>query len=128
MEHPFDATSLHRTSLSPGTYMTGVNPDDMQRIEPLAIDVPCKSGDLLLFSNVVVHRGKLTTLDAPCVSLRAPALKGGVNSTDAARWSADWRFQDASKPTFREEQGHIVWSEAGGGLQSSSQWAEASLS
>ena len=92
--------------------MTGVNADDMSRLEPLAIDVPCSCGDLLLFSNVVIHRG-------------------GVNSTDSARWSADWRFQDSAKPTYREENGHVVWSEDASDssvVRTPAQWAALDLS
>ena len=58
-----------------------------------AIDVECRVGDVVLFNNILVHRG-------------------GVNSTDRIRWTFDWRFQDAAKSTFRDEHGHIVWAKS----------------
>jgi len=76
--------------VKPGEYLTSVNFQDMKVLEPQAIDVVCEPGDLVLFSNLLVHRG-------------------GENSTDTIRWSLDWRFQDASKSTHRAENGHVVW-------------------
>lgn len=72
-----------------GAYMTGVSPDLIQHNLKDAVDIECSPGDLVLFNNILVHRG-------------------GVNSTSKIRWSFDWRFQDASKSTFRKENGHVV--------------------
>ena len=72
-----------------GTYKTGVDPDLIRDELKDAIDIECSPGDLVLFKNLLIH----------C---------GGVNSTSKIRWSFDWRFQDASKNTFRKERGHIV--------------------
>jgi ectoine hydroxylase-related dioxygenase (phytanoyl-CoA dioxygenase family) len=63
----------------------------MAKIEQAAVDIECEPGDVVLFSNILVH----------C---------GGQNSTKKIRWSLDWRFQDASKPTLRAENGHIIYS------------------
>ena len=72
-----------------GTYKTGVNPDLIKDDLKNAVDIECSPGDLVLFNNLLIHRG-------------------GVNLTSKIRWSFDWRFQDASKDTFRKEKGHIV--------------------
>ena len=72
-----------------GTYMTGVFPDLIENNVNDAVDIECGPGDLVLFNNILVH----------C---------GGVNSTNKIRWSFDWRFQDASKSTYRDEKGHII--------------------
>ncbi len=31
--------------------------------------------------------------------------------SDHVRWSFDWRYQDATFPTCRLEQGHVMWSD-----------------
>ena len=77
-----------------GTYKTAVRPDLLAAAVAAAggeIDVECGPGDVVLFSNILIHRG-------------------GVNTTDKIRWSFDWRFQDAAKNTYRAERGHVVWS------------------
>ena len=48
----------------------------------------------MLFSNILVHRG-------------------GTNTTETVRWSFDWRFQNAAKPTLRQHNGHIVYCKDG---------------
>jgi len=72
-----------------GTYMTGAREELIRDDIGTAIDVECNPGDVVLFSNILVHRG-------------------GVNTTEQIRWSFDWRFQDASKSTYRAEKGHVV--------------------
>lgn len=74
----------------PGLYMTGVVQSKVDEIEHLAVDVPASPGDLVLFGNILVHRG-------------------GQNDTETARWTMDWRFQDAEKSTLRSETGHVIW-------------------
>ena len=69
--------------------MTGVREELIRDDIGTAIDVECNPGDVVLFSNILVHRG-------------------GVNTTEQIRWSFDWRFQDASKSTYRAEKGHVV--------------------
>ena len=78
-------------SVPAGTYMTGVRKDLIEKCqkELETIDVECNPGDLVLFSNILIHRG-------------------GINTTDKIRWSFDWRFQDSNKSTFRNENGHVV--------------------
>ena len=89
-----------------GTYMTGIESltaDDLNR----AVSITCSPTDVVLFSNLLIHRG-------------------GVNRTDKTRWSFDWRFQDATKPTHRRENGHIVL-EGGKRTMDAAAWANLSL-
>lgn len=98
-------------SLKSDKYVTTINAEDITRLEPKAIDVACEVGDVVLFSQILMHRG-------------------GKNTSDHIRWSFDWRFQDASKPTCREHQGHLVHSEVDPAkvVSTSTQWAKLSLS
>lgn len=89
-----------------GSYMTAVNAKDVARLEPRAVDVECDPGSVVLFSNLLVHRG-------------------GQNTTDKIRWSFDWRFQDAAKRTCRPDGGHVV---AGpGAVADAADWAARRL-
>ena len=94
-------------SVPAGTYMTGIENLD-PKDKAAAIDVECSPGDVVLFSNLLVHRG-------------------GINRTEKTRWSFDWRFQDASKPTHRAESGHVVF-ENGKRAIDASNWASLELS
>jgi ectoine hydroxylase-related dioxygenase (phytanoyl-CoA dioxygenase family) len=58
-----------------------------------AVDVICNPGDVVLFSNLLFHRGQ-------------------PNVTQTVRWSADWRYQDATQPTLRVTEGHMARSKA----------------
>ena len=73
-----------------GKFKTQINKVDMDKIEDRAIDVELGPTDVVFFNNILVHRG-------------------GSNTTDTVRWSVDWRFQDAAKPTHRKEEGHVCW-------------------
>jgi len=99
------------TSAIPGTYMTGVREDLLAPLLAKAIPIECDPGDVVLFSNMLVHRG-------------------GVNQTNAIRWSFDWRYQDAARPTLRDLQGHIVSSRNGQDncVKTAEQWASLNLS
>eukprot|EP00039_Didymoeca_costata_P032654 m.38732 g.38732 ORF g.38732 m.38732 type:complete len:310 (-) comp9467_c0_seq2:113-1042(-) len=76
---------------SVGAYKTTIKASLMAPLEKDALDIELGPGDVVLFSNILVHRG-------------------GTNTSDGIRWSLDWRFQDAAKSTMRSEQGHVVWS------------------
>ena len=55
--------------------------------------------------------------------------RGGVNQTNAIRWSFDWRYQDAARPTLRDLKGHVVSSKIGQDyIKTAEQWALLSLS
>ena len=53
------------------------------------VDVELDPGDLVVFHNMLCHRGL-------------------ANLTQTIRWSLDWRYQDVAQPTLRAEQGHIA--------------------
>ncbi|MEX0742688.1 MAG: phytanoyl-CoA dioxygenase family protein [Phycisphaeraceae bacterium] len=89
----------------PGTHKLGVVPHtkkkhyleiDAEYIQPRldqTVDVICDPGDVVLFSNLLFHMGQ-------------------PNRSDAIRWSCDWRYQDATQPTGRQEHGHLARSTA----------------
>lgn len=73
-----------------GQYKTQIDPAALELHLPGAVPVEMAAGDAVFFSNLLFH----------C---------GGNNDSDHIRWSFDWRFQDATKPTHRPERGHTVW-------------------
>jgi phytanoyl-CoA hydroxylase len=75
-----------------------------------AVDIECDPGDVILFSNMLFHRGL-------------------PNHTDTIRWSCDWRYQDASQSTMRAERGHLARSQAHPNqvVSSATQWASLSF-
>jgi phytanoyl-CoA hydroxylase len=90
----------------PGTHRLGVVPHGMgahgyleiaeEHLAPRrpdAVDVVLDPGDVVLFSNLLFHRGQ-------------------PNRSRTIRWSLDWRYQDATQPTLRPEQGHLARSRA----------------
>lgn len=78
------------TNLAPGTYMTGIPLKIVKTLISQFISIECNPGDVVLFNNLLVHRG-------------------GVNNSEKIRWSFDWRYQDAAKSTLRELNGHILY-------------------
>jgi ectoine hydroxylase-related dioxygenase (phytanoyl-CoA dioxygenase family) len=54
-----------------------------------AINVEVDPGDVVLFDNLMMHRGL-------------------PNRSSKIRWSLDWRYQDATQSTMRKEQGHMA--------------------
>ncbi len=75
-----------------------------------AVDVECDPGDVVLFSNLLFHMGQ-------------------DNMSDTVRWSADWRYQDATQSTMRSQRGHLARSKANPDqvVQSARQWAQLSF-
>ena len=75
-----------------------------------AVDIVCDPGDVVLFSNMLFHRGL-------------------PNQTDAVRWSCDWRYQDGRQSTLRAEHGHIARSAARpqDAVKSAAQWTSLSF-
>lgn len=85
----------------PGTHKLGTVPHESREyyleiaqgsLDPYvksAIDVELDPGDVVLFQNLLFHRGQ-------------------PNHSDSIRWSFDWRYQDATQPTLRKEEGHIA--------------------
>jgi phytanoyl-CoA hydroxylase len=75
-----------------------------------AVDIELNPGDVVLFSNLLFHQGL-------------------PNRSEGIRWSADWRYQDATQSTLREEGGHLVRSQAEPDkvVQSADRWTELSF-
>ena len=107
----------------PGTHKLGVVPHAQKNkfyleiaeeyLQPRlaeAINVELDPGDVVLFSNLLFHRG-------------LPNRSGKI------RWSSDWRYQDARQSTLHTEQGHIARSRSSPGrtVRDAQQWAELSF-
>ena len=60
---------------------------------PRAVDITTDPGDVVLFSNMLLHQGL-------------------PNHSDHVRWSVDWRYQDATQGTMRRARGHLARSRA----------------
>jgi ectoine hydroxylase-related dioxygenase (phytanoyl-CoA dioxygenase family) len=85
----------------PGTHRLGSVPHESRthyleivqtQLEPLldqAVDIVLDPGDVVLFSNMLFHQGL-------------------PNRSQQIRWSVDWRYQDATQPTLRPQNGHIA--------------------
>lgn len=86
---------------APGTHKLGVVPhekrdhyleiasDQLSRFVGETVAIELEPGDVVLFHNLLFHRG-------------LPNLSDGI------RWSCDWRYQDANQPTMRKEKGHLA--------------------
>lgn len=104
----------------PGTHKLGVVPHEKKKYyleiadeylkprEKDAIDIEMNPGDIVLFSNLLFHRGL-------------------PNLTKAVRWSMDWRYQDANQDTLRKEKGHIARSRQNSesAINSAKEWTDA---
>lgn len=102
----------------PGTHKLGTVPHEsreyyleiaQESLDPhveAAIDVELDPGDVVLFQNLLFHRGQ-------------------PNHSDKIRWSFDWRYQDATQPTLRKEEGHIARSRGNpaSAVKSADEWA-----
>lgn len=106
----------------PGTHRLGVVPHEQREhyleIAPdvlaqhvsAAFPIETDPGDVVVFDNLLFHRGL-------------------PNRSNRIRWSLDWRYQDATQPTMRAEEGHLArsgrypqWAVA-----SSQEWAARSF-
>lgn len=102
----------------PGTHKLGTVPHESREyyleiakesLDPYvksAIDVELDPGDVVLFQNLLFHRGQ-------------------PNRSQQIRWSFDWRYQDATQPTLRKEEGHIARSRSNpaSAVKSAEEWA-----
>ena len=75
-----------------------------------AVNIELDPGDLVLFHNLLFHRGL-------------------PNHRPEIRWSADWRYQDATQSTLRKENGHLARSRRHpeATVQSAAAWASLSF-
>ena len=85
----------------PGTHKLGVvrhvtkkhyleiAPEVLDPLLSSAIDIELNPGDVVLFHNLLFHRGL-------------------PNLSKSVRWSLDWRYQDATQPTLRKQSGHLA--------------------
>jgi hypothetical protein len=69
-----EAARSQAQQLPAGTFATAINAEDMARLAAHAIDVECCPGDLVLFSNVLVHLEYSPALYQTFPKLAAPAL------------------------------------------------------
>eukprot|EP00045_Choanoeca_perplexa_P003578 m.32051 g.32051 ORF g.32051 m.32051 type:complete len:318 (+) comp12118_c0_seq1:75-1028(+) len=92
-------------------FTTQIQPELMEDLVESAIDVCTQPGDLVIFSNMLIHGAY-------------PNRKEGF-----VRWSLDWRYQDGELDTLRPEQGHVVRSllDMDREVQSPEEWEAASL-
>jgi len=107
----------------PRTHKLGIVPHEKRQyyleiakgeLEPRmneVVDVITDPGDVVLFSNLLFHCGQ-------------------PNRTNTIRWSCDWRYQDASQPTLRLEDGHLARSAAKPDrvVRNAEQWARLKFS
>jgi ectoine hydroxylase-related dioxygenase (phytanoyl-CoA dioxygenase family) len=92
-------------------YYLEIAPDVLAPYADQAINIELDPGDIVLFHNLLFHRGL-------------------PNHSQQIRWSADWRYQDATQPTLRQENGHIARSRSHPeqAVQSAAQWEKLTFS
>jgi phytanoyl-CoA hydroxylase len=92
-------------------YYLEIAQDVLAPLEGQAVNIELDPGDIVLFHNLLFHRGL-------------------PNHSQQIRWSADWRYQDATQPTLRKENGHIARSRSHPeqAVQSAAQWATLTFS
>jgi phytanoyl-CoA hydroxylase len=73
----------------PREYYLEIRQDFLAPCISAATPIVMDPGDVVLFSNMLFHRGL-------------------PNKSAAIRWSVDWRYEDATYPTMRDEDGHIA--------------------
>lgn len=73
-------------------YYLRIHDDYIKPVEADAVRIEIAPGDVVIFSNLLFHRGL-------------------PNRAAHIRWSLDFRYQDARQPTLRTTQGHLLRSE-----------------
>jgi ectoine hydroxylase-related dioxygenase (phytanoyl-CoA dioxygenase family) len=101
----------------PGSHQLGAVPHEQrphyleiarEYLEPRldqAVPIEADPGNVILFHNLLFHQGL-------------------PNHSRTIRWSLDWRYQDATQPTMRPEQGHIARSRSdpASAVKSAAEW------
>ncbi len=72
-------------------YYLRIHDDHIQPVVAQAVTIEINPGDVVIFSNLLFHRGL-------------------PNRSNHVRWSVDFRYQDATQPTLRNTQGHLLCS------------------
>jgi len=70
-------------------YYLEIAPEHLAVRAEQAVNVELDPGDVVLFHNLLFHQGL-------------------PNQSKSIRWSLDWRYQDATQPTMRRENGHMA--------------------
>ena len=73
-------------------YYLRIHDDYIKPVEGDAVRIEIEPGDVVIFSNLLFHRGL-------------------PNRTEHIRWSLDFRYQDARQPTLRTTQGYLLSSQ-----------------
>ena len=83
-----------------------ISPEFIDPVQNASIPIELDPRDVVLFDNLLFHRGL-------------------PNKSETIRWSVDWRYQNATEPTNRKENGHVARSVARHSevVSSGSQWA-----
>ncbi len=94
----------------PREYYLEISQDSLAPWESEAIAVVMDPGDVVLFNNMLFHRGL-------------------PNKSTTIRWSLDWRYEDATYPTMRDQEGHIARSSRNPSLavRDAAHWSELSF-
>jgi phytanoyl-CoA hydroxylase len=104
------APKTHKLGLVP-YHQKGIHLEiDNDALKPYldqAVDIEVDPGDVVIFHNMLFHQGM-------------------PNLSDRIRWSVDWRFQDATQPTMRPLNGHVVRSRSNpaAAVRDAAHWAE----
>lgn len=70
-------------------YYLRIHDDYIKPVEAEAVSIEIMPGDVVIFSNLLFHRGL-------------------PNRSSHIRWSLDFRYQDARQPTLRTTHGHLL--------------------
>jgi ectoine hydroxylase-related dioxygenase (phytanoyl-CoA dioxygenase family) len=70
-------------------YYLEIAPEHLQPRLPQAVPIEMDPTDVVIFHNLLFHRGL-------------------PNHSQTIRWSLDWRYQDATQPTLRTHHGHVA--------------------
>ena len=91
-------------------YYLRIHGDVMEPVEANAVQIEVDPGDVVIFSNLLFHRGL-------------------PNRSEQIRWSVDFRYQDATQPTLRQTKGHLLRSQLHpeGVVRDAAHWARLSF-
>lgn len=87
-------------------YYLRIHDDYIKPVEEQAVQIEIAPGDVVIFRNLLFHRGL-------------------PNRAAHIRWSLDFRYQDATQPTLRTTRGHLLRSQIApeAVVKNAAQWA-----